>query len=399
MEPVSRTNAPRTQLSTAASHVPVLLALVLGCSPSPEPSDVGTTTEASDGSTTTDEPPALDATVDAEFEQMCAQRAPALLGGVLAVVGTDGVRRYGTCGYVDLAHTREVELADRFRVGSVTKTFMSALSLLLVDEGAIALDDTVASFGVVTDAADTIRVRHLLDHTSGLIDYNSGAGFDWSSSWTIPEVIAWVTDTYEPSFAAGTDVGYSGTGYQVLSEIVGAQGRPGFVEALRSRILDPLGLTDTFLEGGEPIPGGRVQGSVFTTGPDLVPPEVTNDWASADGSMVSNAQDLLTFMEHLFVERDLVSAAGVTAITTQATLADGTPVVMFDDPTLPYGLGVFIEDAEGGPIYWHAGTDYGFRAYAGVQPATGRAVVVLLNSESIDPSRIADEAWERLAAP
>jgi D-alanyl-D-alanine carboxypeptidase len=376
----------------------LLMALVLGCSPPPEPGDAGTTTELGETSSTTDEPPVLDPTVDAEFERMCEEREPALLGGVLAVVGSDGVHRYGTCGYVDRAHTRDVVLSDRFRVASVTKMFMSALSLVLVDEGAISLDDTVASFGVVTDAADTIRVRHLLDHTSGLVDYNFAAGFDWSRSWTIPEIIAWATDTYEPSFAADTNVGYSGTGYQVLSEIIAAEGRPGFVEALRSRILTPLGLTDTFLEGGEPIPGGRVEGSRFFLGPEPEPPEVTNDWASADGSMVSSAPDLLTFMEHLFVAKDLVSEAGVAAMTTQATLADGTPVVMFDDPTLPYGLGVFIEDAEGGPIYWHTGTDYGFRSYAGIQPATGRAVVVLLNSESLDPSRIADEAWD-LAIP
>lgn len=376
---------------------PLVLTLALGCSRPPEPSDAGTTTESSDTSSTTDDPPVLDPDVDAEFERMCEEREPALLGGVLAVVGSDGVRRYATCGYADRMHTREVVLSDRFRVGSVTKTFMSALSVHLVDEGAISLDDTVASFGVVTDAADAIRVRHLLDHTSGLVDYNVVAGFDWSRSWTIPEVIAWTTDTYEPSFDPGTGVDYSGTGYQVVSEIIAAEGRLGFVEELRSRILIPLGLIDTFVEGGEPIPGGRVEGSVYFLGPEPEPPEVTNDWASADGSMVSNAPDLLTFLQHLFVEQDVVSAAGVTAMTTQATLADGTPVVMFDDPKLPYGLGVFIEDAEGGPIYWHAGTDYGFRSYAGIQPATGRAVVVLLNSESVDPTRLADEAWASLA--
>lgn len=370
------------------ASVILLVTLALGCDPPPAPSDAGTTPDA---------PPVLDALVDAELERMCAERAPTVLGGVLAVVGRDGVRRYGTCGSADRAHTREVVPSDRFRVGSITKMFTAALTLMLVDEGAVSLDDTVASFGVVTDAADAIRVRHLLSHSSGLVDYNSEAAFDWSRSWMIPEVIAWVTDNYEPSFAPGMGVGYSGTGYQVLAEIAGSEGRPAYAVALREHILSPLGLGHTFLEGAEPILGGRVEGSIYTSGTEPGPPGITNDWASADGSLVSSAPDLLTFMQHLFVDRDLVSEAGVTAMTTQATLEDGTPVEVFGDRE-PYGLGVLIEDAAGGPIYWHGGTDYGFRAYAGIQPATGRAVVVLLNSETVNPRGIADEAWARLVA-
>lgn len=360
---------------------------------------LGASTLGCEPTTMSSPTPEVDALVDAELERMCADRAPLVLGGVLAVVGTDGVRRYGTCGFADRARTREVGVDDRFRVGSVTKMFTSALMLMLVDEGVLSLDDTVASFGVVTDGADAIRVRHLLSHTSGLPDYGSHPDFDSSHDWTIPEVIAWVTDTLEPEFAPGMGVVYSNTGYQVLAEIAGSGGRPAYPVALRTRVLDRLDLGDTFLEGADAIPGGRVEGSIYAGGTESGPPPFTNDWAAADGSLVSSAPDLLTFMQHLFVDRDLVSEAQVTAMTTQATLEDGTPVVMFGDSDLPYGLGVFIEDAPGGPIYWHGGRDFGFRAYAGVQPATGRAVVVLLNNESEDPRLMANEAWARLATP
>ena len=72
--------------------------------------------------------------------------------------------------------------------------------LRLVQNGMLGLDDTVSSFGLAVDAADTITVRHLLSHTSGLIDYNFRASFDWSLVWTTPEVLAWVTDKLRARF-------------------------------------------------------------------------------------------------------------------------------------------------------------------------------------------------------
>lgn len=338
--------------------------------------------------------PAASIDAQATVEQGCT--ATGALGAVLVVRDASGTRHVGLCGHADRARTRPVARRDRFRVGSVTKTFTSALVLSLVDDGAVSLDDTVASFGLVTDHADTITVRHLLSHTACLVEYNDAAasGFDWSRSWTIDEVVDWVTTQHEPLCDAGAEFHYSGTHFQVLAQIVRAEGRPAYPIALRQTLLDPLGLADTYLDGAETLPGGRVEGA-RRVGATIQAPEFSSDWASADGSLATTADDLVSWLEHLFIDRDVLSDATLAAMTTPTQLTDGTTPVFLD---AHYGMGLEIEDAPDGTIYSHGGGDFGFAAYAGIQPSTGRAVAVVINTE-VDPRIFAALAWSLFAAP
>jgi len=367
--------------------------LLVACSdstpaaPASPPAEAGTTEVGSDGAA--DASAFCDRCLEERLKGYCDS---ALLGAVIAVVETDGRRHYASCGHADLAKKRPVVVADRFRVGSITKTFTASLALGLVDEGALSLDATPESQGVAVDGATTITLRNLLGHTSGLFDYNSDLGFDWSRAWTIPEVIAWVTDRHDLMFEPGKEFSYSGTGYQVVSEMIGAKGRPSYAKALRARVLDKLALRDTFLQGAEAIPGGRTEGS-RRVGTAFVVPEFPNDWASADGSLVSNVDDLLTFASKLLRERTLISTKAVETMVAPTRLPDGTTARFLGDE---YGLGVFVRTDPRGPIYLHGGADFGFSAFVGIQPATGHAVAFLTNTEGVDPRAIAQLGWEAL---
>ena len=331
--------------------------------------------------------------LERSLSELCAEDL--VLGAVLALEHEDGTRTVATCGHADLARTRPMQRGDRARVGSITKTFTATLALLGIARGELHLDDTVASHGVTTDAAELITVQQLLRHTAGLPEYNDDPAFDWSRPWTIDEVLAWVTAEREPSHAPGAAFGYSGTHYQAMAAVLARAGGNDYGSLLHARLLDPLGLEDTFLEGAEEVSGGRVEGS-HPIGVELGPREHADDWASADGSLVSSVDDLLTFFERTFVTRDVLPAAQLDAMLTVTSLPGGEIPSFLGNP---YGMGVQLEDATAGTIVLHGGRDFGFVAYVGVQPDTGRGVAVLVNSDHADPRRYADLGWALLAAP
>lgn len=168
------------------------------------------------------------------------------------------VRRPGTglqtraAGLANIAAQRPARAADRFRVGSLTKTFTATIVLQLVAEGRLSLDAPIARWlpGLLP-AGNIITVRELLNHTSGLFDYvNDGPQFveqalaNPARHWSLRTLLSFAVD--KPLwFAPGTQWRYSNTNYIVLGLLVETvTGRP-FGAVLRQRVLRPLHLSAT----------------------------------------------------------------------------------------------------------------------------------------------------------
>ena len=156
--------------------------------------------------------------------------AAGLPGMVLAVARDGETPEINASGVADLDAETPMAASDRFRIYSLTKTFVAVVVLQMVEEGVFALDDTVAE--VLTDPAvlaipnvDRITLRQLLNHTSGIYDYFDDASpflddaffgptADWSRVWTPRELLAYAgSDGEAPYFAPGEGVHYSNTGY------------------------------------------------------------------------------------------------------------------------------------------------------------------------------------------
>src|SRR4051794_32836862 len=156
------------------------------------------------------------------LERVTAAGAP----GAIALV-RDGDESVGLAsGYRDLEQKEPMRPTDRFRVGSVTKTFVATAALELVGEGKLGLDDTVERWlpGLVPNGPK-ITVRELLNHTSGIFDFTNDRGFIarvlWkpAEAWTPRQLIRTGT-AHRPLFAPGATWSYSNTGYILLGLIV-----------------------------------------------------------------------------------------------------------------------------------------------------------------------------------
>src|SRR2546430_1891528 len=181
------------------------------------------------------------------LDQVVAAGAP---GAVLLVREGDRTIRLRS-GYGNLKPRTPMRAGDRFRVGSITKTFVATVALQLVGERKLALEDNVERWlpGVVPNGK-RITVRHLLNHTSGLFDYGGDRTFVAEAfrhplkDWTPRQIVA-IATAHKPRFAPGAGWSYSNTNYYVLGLIVEAATKHSLASELRQRIFAPFRLKAT----------------------------------------------------------------------------------------------------------------------------------------------------------
>jgi D-alanyl-D-alanine carboxypeptidase len=187
----------------------------------------------------------------------------------------------------------------RFRVGSVTKTFVAALTLRLADAGVLRLDDSVDRYtpGLLSDG-DRVTVRDLLDHTAGLFDYTSDPIL--LRGELSPAALVAIANNRERA----DGYAYSSTNYLVLGLVLQAAAAKPLDELLRRHVFQPVGLRETTFEAGR-VRGPHLHGhqrashdGVATGGlRDTSSRTARSAWAA--GAVVSTAADLDRFFTRL----------------------------------------------------------------------------------------------------
>ncbi|HEY6794699.1 MAG TPA: serine hydrolase domain-containing protein [Kineosporiaceae bacterium] len=295
-------------------------------------------------------------------------RADALVAaGAAATVGRTPDRHgiaHVAAGVEERTSGRRAESDDAFEIGSITKTFMATLTLQLVAERRVRLDDTVERWlpGVVP-AGDHITLRMLLNHTSGLYNYtNDPALFEAVSNDPArvfsPQQLVAIATAHAPVFAPGAGWEYSNTNYVVIGMILRAVTGLAPRDLLRLRITGPLHLARTYLADQAPV-GDRphyLHGYLLAYGPDGVAADidvagVSLSWGSTAGAMISTTGDLDRFFNALLGGRLLPSA--------QVKEMETTVPVPNTDARVGYGLGLLRLDTDCGTVWGHDGVTLG----------------------------------------
>lgn len=324
---------------------------------------------------------ALQAVVDAEFT---AVEAP----GVQVTVVIPGRGRWSAdLGLASADLGLPLRPGDRFRVGSVTKTFDAAAALQLVDEGVLGLDDPADQWISGFDFGAGVTIRRLLNHTSGLFNFTDDASFlgQSTSPATPAEVIAWAR-AHGPVFAPGAGWSYSNTGFYVTGLVLEAAEKRPLAEILRARLLVPVGLADTFLESFESMPGGRVTGHALGSEVEGL---LDLSWSWAAGAMVSNGDDLCRWVDAVY-RGEVLPPTLREAMLSPAGLPGGK--------SASYGLGTCLETRGGVPVVGHTGSTMGFRGEVFIHLASGTCVAVLSNDFFATTRGMANALWTALNA-
>jgi D-alanyl-D-alanine carboxypeptidase len=333
----------------------------------------------------------------------------AALQHVTAVDGTPGALAefrdpHGTfvasSGVADVATGRQPQAGDQFRIFSNTKTFVATVVLQLVAEGKVELDAPIERYlpGLLRANGNDgreISVRELLQHTSGLPDFDSAVfapGGYYAHRFdhhTPQELIRTATATPRLS-PPGTQFHYATTNYVVAGLLIEQVTGHPYADEIRDRIIGPLGLTGTAVPGDDPLlKGPHLRGYAHLDGHDQIsdtgrPVDVTPLNPSlvwAGGAMTSTVGDLNTFFTALIGGR-LLPPAQLAAMETTVP-ADLVPGAA-------YGLGLIRIPLSCGGQYWaHGGDGLGYQTREGVT-SDGRAVTIVHTTSPSDQRQFAD---------
>ncbi len=338
--------------------------------------------------------PLLRAALDARLETL---RANAGIPGISAsIVFPDGGVWEGSAGLRDVALKSPVTAETVFPAGSISKTFTSALTLALVEDGRIGLDVPVVAYLPALKVDPTITIRQLLDHRSGLRDFYFNPAIDKAllaqpaAVWTPARSLSYVGKPYSKP---GTSWHYSNTNYLILGLVAESVGGAPVATQLRTRFLTPLGLDHTSYQAVEPPRGPLAHSYTFSgVSPKLRPIDLSGGTtvvpftsvvtaAGAAGSIATTAGDLAQWARALYDGPALTRDSRVEMVADALLSAPYKPSVV-------YGLGVQVVSIGGHPTLGHSGRFLGARAAMRWVVDERVAIAVMTDQSRSDPSPI-----------
>ena len=317
-------------------------------------------------------------------------------GSSVAIVLPDGASWSGVSGMADVRGKAPVTRQTSFAIASVSKTFTAALILALAEDGIVDLDAPVRRYlPTLKKISVKVKVRQLLDHTSGLRDFFFHPSIDHlllsrpDRRWNSAQALKYVGKPYgEP----GKSWHYSNTNYLLLGMIAEVAGKKPLADQVRTRFLEPLGLEHTWYEPEDKAPADVAHGYRFTStstaapaidlsdGTPLVPFTSVVTAAGGAGGFASTARDLAHWAQALYggeILRPEYLAAMVDPSTTNALKS-----------SIPYGYGTQVVDIDGVRTLGHSGRLLGFRSAMRYLPDLGISIAVVTNQSRTDPATI-----------
>ena len=274
----------------------------------------------------------------------------------------------------------------RYPIGSVSKQFMAACVLLLAQDGKLSLDDRVSQYLPALTRAKEITIRELLSHTSGYEDYYP---LDYVAPFmqqpVTPDGILERWAEKPLNFEPGAAWQYSNTNYVAAGRIVEiVSGIPAFA-FLKSRILEPLGMTSAIDLDAQSLTYADAAGYTRfgPSPPRSVTPEARG-WLYAAGELAMTPHDLALWDQSL-IEGKLLKLSSLDQMITPVRLKNGAPT--------GYGLGVGVSNDNGHPKLEHGGAVSGFVSDNVVWLDQGAAVAVFTN---LDGTRAAGSIADQI---
>jgi CubicO group peptidase (beta-lactamase class C family) len=279
-------------------------------------------------------------------------------------------------GMADLEHDVPNTPETVFEAGSVSKQFTAAAIVLLAQQGRLSLDDDVRRYvPEVPQYGATIRIRHLLNHTSGLRDWGvveDIAGWPRGTrTYTHAHVLDIVGRQRALNFPPGSQYLYSNTGYNLLAIIVARVSGMPFAQFTRERIFQPLGMMHTqWRDDYTRVVKGRAV--AYEVGGDSAPhQQMPFENVHGNGGLLTTVGDLLRW-DRNFVTGQVGGRALADEMQRQGVLTGGRRI--------EYAEGLVITRHRGVAEVSHSGATAGYRAWLAHYPAHNLAVAVLCNA-------------------
>ena len=330
--------------------------------------------------------------IDAIFAIFQSNRAPG--AAVLVINHGQEVFERGY-GVTELRTLRKIDAHTNFRLASCTKQFTAMAIMLLVHDGKLRYDDRLTDiFPAFPAYGRAITIRNLLNHTSGLLDYEDlmapqdNVPEEKRHQIKDTEVLKLLMQQKTTKFAPGTRWDYSNSGYVVLGLVVEKISGKPFGEFLHDRIFAPLGMAGTLAyEKGKNQVSNHAYGHTPEANGWRQKDQSSTSATLGDGGVYSSIEDLAKWDQALR-EHTLLSQVEMQPAVTPVKVPDNS-VKGPDGSPAEYGFGWFLNSYQGHARMWHYGETVGFRT--NIQRFVDRdlTIIVFSNREDVNPSKLA----------
>lgn len=335
--------------------------------------------------------------MDEVFAAYAKPGSPGCVVGVVRDARLVFARGYGLA---NIEHDLPLTSTSVLDIGSTSKQFTAASVLLLEQQGKLSVDDDIRKFvPELPSYGQTVTIRHLLNHTSGIRDYltlMSVAGVNFDGVTGDDEALRIITRQKALNFPPGSEHLYSNSGYFLLSIIVKRASGKSLRQFAQENIFGPLDMRDThFHDDHTMIVPRRATGySPGAQGQFVI--DMSGFEQTGDGAVYTTIEDLAKW-DRNFYEPKVGGQALIDGLLRSGVLNDGK--------TIPYAAGLMNGTHKGLPVVSHGGSWAGYRAELIRFPKQRLSVICLCNRADGNPSakarQVADVylASELTAAP
>lgn len=300
--------------------------------------------------------------------------------GMILAVWVPGKGEYiKAMGVSDIKTGRKMQVSDRFRIGSNTKSVVATVVLQLVDEGKLKLDDKLITFFPKWPNAENITIKMLLDHTSGIFDYSTTKKLlemyeaNPKKQFTPDELLNCAIDQ-SPYFAPGKGFHYSNTNTVMLGIIIEKLTGDTLAAEIDKRIFKNLGCESSYFPVGSETNGPLSHGYMYENGKYQDYTYANISWGWAAGAIISDIYDTQKIITAI-TDGSLLSKDLQKERMTSWTPYSKNKLKEF--PTIRYGYNIF----KMGGFVGHNGGLPGYVSYMMREPDTGITSVMMLNTQ------------------
>ena len=307
-------------------------------------------------------------------------------GAAVAIIQDGEIVFHESFGMAEMEAKRPVQSNTNFRLASVTKQFTATSILLLEEKELIDLNWTLDQvFEDFPEYGQNIQIYHLLNHTSGLLDYED---FVPDSALVNPVmdqgVLEIIQNTAKTYFPAGEQFRYSNTAYALLALIVEKYSGQDFPSFLEENIFRPLGMEATLAHiKNQNTVFERAYGYTKENGKWIRKDQSSTSAVLGDGGIYSNVWDLFKWDQALY-NGIILPKSTIEKTFTNAKLNDGS--------LIDYGLAWHIKEYQGEKVVYHTGSSTSFRNIFYRIPSKQLSIIILTNRNDPEEERMIDIA-------
>lgn len=302
-------------------------------------------------------------------------------GAALMVIHQDQPIIVRTYGLADVERKVPVTVQTNFRLASVTKQFTAMAVMLLVERGGLTYETSLqAIFPDFPAYGKQITIRHLLQHTSGLVDYEDLIPDTATTQVLDSDVLRMMKSRDSTYFPPGTQFRYSNSGYAVLAMIVERLSGKRFAQFLQEEIFQPLVMVNTvaFEQGISTVPN-RAFGYHIQDDSIVFSDQSLTSAVLGDGGIYSSVADLFKWDQALYTEK----------LVRWSTLQEA-----FKPGLEHYGFGWYCDTFQGKRRVYHTGSTCGFRNVIMRFPDERLTIIILTNRREPEVQPLAEQVFE-----